>query len=329
VILFLILFLKIKDFFKNNTMKHSFVMHFLKGAAMGTANVIPGVSGGTIALITGVFERLIHAIKHFLTVESLKILISGNLRAWAKHTDFTFLFALGFGVLLAIISVARILEFLFENYPVYVWAFFFGLIIASVYFVGRTVSKWSIPVLSFFILGTIIALLIALLKPATENAGLIYLIICGIVTACSMILPGLSGSFVLILMGNYELIIKSFNDRDMAIILPFAVGAVLGLVAFSYVLSWIFKKYSNQTISLLTGFMLGSLLVVWPWKEPMWQLQSNGEPVINHHGEKIVQSYQYLLPSHFNTETIAAILLIFIGFFVVYVMEKFSPPKST
>ncbi len=308
-------------------MKSSYLILFLKGIAMGTANFIPGVSGGTIALIMGVFERLINAIKRFLTIKSLKILFKGDLKAWAKHTDFYFLVSLGLGIAFAIITIARLLEFLFIHYSLFVWAFFFGLILASVYFVSKTITKWNIPIILFYLLGTIIALLIAFLKPATENSNLIYVVICGIISVCSMILPGLSGSFVLLLMGNYELVIRSLNNLDMMIVVPFAIGAIFGLGAFSYILSWIFKKYSNQTISLLSGFILGSLLVVWPWKEEVYLKQSSGEFVFNHNGEKIVQSYEYLLPSSFNTDTMLAIGLMIIGFFVIYVMEVFSPSK--
>jgi putative membrane protein len=218
-----------------------YINFFLKGFGMGSANVIPGVSGGTIALITGIFERIINAIKSFDGV-AIKLIFKGKIRELIKHTDLYFLISIFLGMVVSIISLARLLDFLFTNYPIYVWAYFFGLILASVYFVGKTIDKLNISVIITFILGTIIAIAISVLNPAAQNESFFYLILCGVVAICSMILPGLSGSFILILMGNYELVmIDAVNNFDLKILFPVLIGAILGLVVFSHFLSWIYK----------------------------------------------------------------------------------------
>lgn len=285
---------------------------FIKGLGIGVANIIPGVSGGTIALIVGIYERLIDAIKSF-GLDAAKLLLKGQWKQFAEKTDLYFLLAIFTGVGVAIISLARIFDFLFHNYPVYIWAFFFGLILTSVYYVGRTIEKWNLAVYIIFVIGAIIAIILTFLTPASENSGFLYLVICGVVAICSMILPGLSGSFVLILMGNYQLIaITAINNRDYAILFPVMIGAISGLIAFSHFLSWVFKKYKNETIALLTGFIFGSLGVIWPWKEPIEQA----------FGEKIkVVGYDYFLPQ-LNMEFLIAVLVMLAGIITIWLMEK-------
>jgi len=290
---------------------------FLKGMAMGAANVIPGVSGGTIALITGIFERLINAIKSF-NITAVKLLFSGKIKDFIKHTDLYFLLAIFSGIGISILSVAKLFAYLFEYYPIYIWAFFFGLILASVLFVGKTIEKWTSSVIIAFIIGISIAMSITLLSPASENDSFFYLFICGIVAICSMILPGLSGSFVLILMGNYQLVmIDAVNGLRFDILLPVALGAAGGLLGFSYVLSWVFKNYKNQTIGILTGFILGSLGIIWPWKNAIIELFGEKEKVTG---------YSYYLP---NMDTSFAIALAFIilGFVSIWLMEKAASNK--
>lgn len=295
---------------------------FFKGLAMGAANVIPGVSGGTIALITGIFERLIHGIKSVFSANSIKLFFSFKLKEWAKFVDFNFLLSLVLGVFVAILSIAKLFEFLFAEYPVYVWAFFFGLVLASVYFVGKTIEKWNVVNISFFIFGTAIAVILAIMKPASENSDVLYLLLSGAIAACSMILPGLSGSFVLVLMGNYELVmINAVNDMNLSILLPIVIGAVVGLLGFSYILSWIFKKFKDQTIAILTGFIFGSLLVIWPWKQAIWKVDNLGNEILSRSGDKIVERYQWLMPQQFNTETLVAFLFIVLGIVVIALTE--------
>ena len=280
--------------------------------AVGLANIIPGVSGGTIALITGIFERLINSIKSF-GIGTLKLFLRGKFKEFAKVTDLYFLVTLFGGVITAIVLLAKIFDFLFTQYPVYIWSFFFGLILASVYFVGNTVEKWKPTVILSFILGTIIAIMFTFLTPATQNDNFFYLILCGVVAVCSMILPGLSGSFVLILMGNYRLVaIDAINNRDLDILLPVIIGAIGGLVAFSHLLSWVFSKYKDQTIAILTGFILGSLGIIWPWKTPINEI----------FGDKVkVIGYDYFWPD-LNMEFLIAIVIILIGIISIWIMEK-------
>jgi putative membrane protein len=306
------------------------VIIFFKGIAMGAANVIPGVSGGTVALITGIFERIINAIKNTVSTKSASLFFSGKLKQWFQYTDFGFVIALGLGIVFAMISIARILEFLFSQYPIYVWAFFFGLVLASVWFVAKTVQKWDVAVIVFLIVGTALALSMALLKPMSENSSFFYLMVCGAIAACSMILPGLSGSFVLVLMGNYELVmIHSINEADFSVLLPVIIGAGVGLLLFSYLLSWIFKKFRNQTIALLSGFMFGSLLIIWPWKETIWKTNENGSFMLSRNGDKIVESYNWLIPQQLNSETLLGVVFIFIGIACIYLTELIAKKKST
>ncbi len=295
----------------NKSSFSSLISTVLKGMAMGAANVIPGVSGGTIALITGIFERLINALKS-LDIKAFKLLLKGKIKDFAEYIDLYFLIALFSGVGIAIVSLARLFKFLFEHYPVYIWAFFFGLVLASVVYVAKTVQKWSISVIISFIAGTAIAIIITLLKPGTEDAGILYLLLCGVVAVCSMILPGLSGSFVLLLMGNYKLVmVDAVNDMNFSILIPVVIGAVGGLILFSHFLSWLLKNYHNQTIATLSGFILGSLGILWPWKEALTQTFGEKTKIIG---------YEWHLPE-LNIEFYYALLYIALGILTIALTE--------
>ena len=293
---------------------NQYIANFFKGLGVGSANVIPGVSGGTIALITGIFERLINALKSF-NLTAIKLFFSGKFKEFAQHTDLWFLASVGAGVVAAILSIARLFEFLFAEYPIYLWSFFFGMILVSIYYVGITIEKFNWKVLVSFAIGTAIALLIAFGTPAKENSNFIYLMICGAVATCSMILPGLSGSFVLVLMGNYQLImIDAVNDLNLKILFPVAIGGVVGLLAFSHLLSWIFKNYRDITISVLTGFILGSMPIIWPWKND----------VITYFGSKAkVTGYEYYLPE-LNLDFSIALVIMLIGAALIVLTEKMA-----
>lgn len=293
---------------------NQYIANFFKGLGVGSANVIPGVSGGTIALITGIFERLINALKS-CNLTAIKLFFTGKFKEFAQHIDLWFLVSVGSGVLVAILSIARLFEFLFAEYPIYLWSFFFGMILVSIYYVGITIEKFNWKVLVSFVIGTAIALLIAFGTPANENSNFIYLMICGAVATCSMILPGLSGSFVLVLMGNYQLImIDAVNDLNLKILLPVAVGGVVGLLAFSHLLSWIFKNYRDITIAVLTGFILGSMPIIWPWKND----------VITYFGsEAKVTGYEYYLPE-LNLDFSIALVIMLIGAALIVLTEKMA-----
>ena len=304
-----------------------YIILFFKGLGMGAANVIPGVSGGTIALITGIFERLINSIKSF-NFKAIKLLFTGKFKEFVKYTDLYFLIAIIAGIVIAIVSLARLFDFLFENYPVYIWSYFFGLVLASVYFVGKTVSKWTLSVIITFIIGTAIAIIISFLNPAIENKNFFYLIICGVAAICSMILPGLSGSFILFIMGNYKLVaIDAINNVDIKILIPVLIGAVGGLLVFSHILSWVFKKYRNETISLLTGFILGSVSILWPWQKKLFLLDELGNQILKK-GEPIVVSYERILPEAFNSQFFIAIGFIILGILSIWIIEKSAETKK-
>ncbi len=296
---------------------HQHFMNGIKGGLMGAANVIPGVSGGTIALLTGIFEKLINSIKSF-DITAIKLFFSGKWKEFADYINLSFLVAVFGGAAISILSLARLLEYLFEHHEVYVWSFFFGLILASIWFIGNSIKKISLSVIGTFLLGTVIALFIANLKPATENDALFYLIICGVVAMCSMILPGLSGSFVLVLMGNYQLMLDAVSHLRVEILFPVILGAIGGLLIFSHFLSWVFAKFHNQTIAILTGFILGSLQILWPWKNPIINLFGSKEKIIG---------YDYFLPN-LSIETGLALILMVIGFCLVWIIEKKSVGKS-
>jgi putative membrane protein len=299
----------------------------IKGAGMGAANVIPGVSGGTIALITNIFEELIDSIKSF-DVKAIKLLLNGKFRAFSEYVNLWFLIAVFLGVGLSIISLAKLLEFLFAVYPVYVWSYFFGLIIASVYFVGRTVHSWKPSVVVSFIVGTTIAAILSFLNPATENSSLLYLFICGIFGVVSMIIPGLSGSFILILMGNYELIIiHAVSHFRIDILGPVVLGGVFGLIAFSHLLSWIFKNFRDHTIATLTGFILGSVTVLWPWKNEIYKTGADGEYILKISGEKVVAGYNLVMPETLDFTVVMAASLIILGVVSIYTIEKIAEKK--
>ena len=304
-----------------------YIANFLKGFAMGVANVIPGVSGGTIALLTGIFERLINALKSF-DVEAVRLLFKFKFREFAQHVDFGFLLSVFVGVGVSIISVAKLLEFLFQSYPVYVWSFFFGLILVSVWFVGKSIGKIDVAAAVSFVVGAAVAFGLSVMNPATENTAFWYLIICGAVAVCSMILPGLSGSFVLILMGNYQLImIYAVSHFDMKIIVPVAIGVVVGLLAFSHFLSWLLSRYARQTMAVLTGFIFGSLGTIWPWKNPVYLMQDGAEVLKN--GKPIIQSYQMYFPQEFSAEVAIAIVLMAAGMAALWALERSSEKTKT
>lgn len=299
------------------------LVNILKGMGIGMANVIPGVSGATIAIVTGVFEDLIYSIKSF-DITAIKLLCSGRIKDFSQHVNLPFLLPLMIGILGAVVSLAKLLEFLFGHYPVYIWAYFFGLILASIYYVGKTVEKWTWINIALCLAGAGFAVALTFLNPAVENRNLIYVFICGVVAICSMILPGISGSFILILMGNYELIMfEGVTQMKLGLLIPFMAGCGIGLVAFSHVLSWVLKKVKNQTIATLTGFICGSLVTIWPWKETIYRLGENGMPLLKD-GESVIFKYQPMLPESLNVTVILAILIMAAGIASIWLTETLA-----
>ncbi len=297
----------------------NYITLFFKGLGMGVANVIPGVSGGTIALITGIYEELINSLKS-LDKKAVKYLLSFKIKKLISYTNFYFLCAVFSGSIVSVFTIAILFKYLFNNYPILIWSFFFGLILASIIFVGKRVKKWNLQSLITLIAGTCIAFSLNYVTPATENSNLFFVFICGIVGISGMMLPGLSGSYILILMGNYKLLlVTAVTELNIKLLSVFLLGSVFGLMSFSHFLSWLLKKYKDATLALLTGFILGSLNIVWPWKEVSNSIEIDGEV-------KII-AYKSFIPSEINNNTLSAIIIIIVGFLIVYFLEKSSKKK--
>lgn len=254
-------------------------MLYLKGIAMGAAEVVPGVSGGTIAFITGIYERLLRAIGGFTPVLLLVMRKRGWRAAW-QHVDGTFLMVLFSGMLTSIFTVARVISFALANYPVLIWSFFFGLIVASVYLVAHEVRRWTFSPLLALLLGSTCGFAMTQLVPLEAAPGLPYIFVCGAFAVCAWILPGISGSYILLLLGLYTTLLTAISALDVEFLATLALGCVLGLICFAHILSYLFKSFRDQTLALLTGFMIGSLAKVWPWKHTLsYQLGHNDEQI--------------------------------------------------
>ena len=268
-----------------------------KGMAMGMAEVVPGVSGGTIAFITGIYERLIFAIKS-VDAEFLKLIFSGKIKAaWEKIDGNLLLFLLG-GMALGVIIGVFAITWLLEHHPLLIWGFFFGLILASVYVVGRDIEGWNLASVLALIIGTVLVYYVTIAVPSTANTALWFVFVCGAVAISALMLPGLSGSFILLLLGMYTYIIPKVKDilsgdlSGLIVIVTFAAGCLTGLLSFSRVLTWAFKHYKNITLAFLTGLMIGSLNKVWPWQQVL-SVRTNS------HGEESVAFTKSVLPSTF------------------------------
>ena len=238
-----------------------------KGFAMGAANVIPGVSGGTIALLTGIFNELIGALNALLTPKAWKLLFKGNFREFWEYIHGTFLLWLGAGVVASVFSLAKLMEYVLSHHPVQTWAFFFGLILVSaVFMLADLKGKKAVDVL-WLAIGAAMGAAICLLSPSTTPDAPWFIAICGAIAICTMILPGISGSFILVLLGKYDYIMGAVSNLDIPVLAVFAVGCVVGIVAFSKILHWLIAHFEKQTLLVLIGFTVGSLVKVWPWAD--------------------------------------------------------------
>jgi putative membrane protein len=288
----------------------------LKGFCMGAADVVPGVSGGTMAFILGIYEELIAAIRSFDAL-FLKRLFGFNMREALGGVSWPFLAALFLGILTAVFSLARILGWLLENHPVFIWSFFFGLILASVFAVGRQLGRWRLVTAGWMILGTIGAYWLVGMVPLSTPESPWFLVLSGAVAICAMILPGISGSFILVLMGKYEYLLRAVNHRDFLTLALAALGAVLGLITFVRLLSWLLKNHRHVTMAALTGLMLGALRKVWPWKKPL-------EGLITGDGSPMAVAQANTLPSEWNTEVGIALGLAALGFLAVFTLNLWA-----
>jgi putative membrane protein len=301
----------------NRTLK-DYVFISLKGIAMGAADVVPGVSGGTIAFITGIYEELLNTINS-VNIDALKTLKKEGLKSFWKQINGNFIVALFLGIGISIASLAKLITYLMANQAILLWSFFFGLIIASIYLVGKKITKWDIPKIIGLLIGTAVAFYITLLPPMENPDALWYVFISGAIAICAMILPGISGSFILLLLGSYELVLNSIKDLKLTIIAVFGAGCIVGLLSFSKLLSWMFKKYHDLTIAILTGFLVGSLNKIWPWKDII-------STRINSHGKTVPFIEENVLPSNFigDAQIGLAVVMALIGLGLILLLERFS-----
>ena len=287
---------------------------------MGAADVVPGVSGGTMAFILGIYEELLESIRSF-DLQFLKLLSRFQIKEALNHTSWRFLTALFFGIFLAIFSLAKILSWLLHNHPVLIWSFFFGLILASVYTVGRQLQKWTLPVSAWMLLGTVGSWFLVGIVPINTPESPWFIFMSGAIAICAMILPGISGSFILVLLGKYAYLLEAVNRRDFIPLILAAAGACLGLITFVRFLNWLLKRYRDPTLAVLTGFMLGALRKVWPWKKTL-------DTMIDSHGNVHIISEANILPPHWNQEVTLALCLTIIGFLVVFLLNFRASRKS-
>lgn len=325
--------------------KKSFLGLATRGLAMGAADVIPGVSGGTIAFITGIYEELLETISN-LNFGLLRIWKQDGFKAMWIKANFNFLFSLLLGIFVSIASLAMLIEYLLVQYPIHIWSFFFGLILASVWLMGKTVKQWKVNNIIGLIAGSVFAFWITLIAPTEGSESLLYIFICGSIAICAMILPGISGSFILLLLGAYTTVLGALSNLLSAfkhgqwdlvfsngtILVVFALGCLVGLISFSKVLNWLFKKAHNLTIAILTGFLVGSLNKIWPWKEVLeYRIKHAGEA----NEEMIPVVEKNISPANFTSVTnepnhlLAACLLALFGVALIVVLDKVGNKKET
>jgi putative membrane protein len=283
-----------------------------KGFCMGASDVVPGVSGGTMAFILGIYEELIDVIKSF-DLKSLQFLVTLKFRPLLDRISWQFLLAVGIGIFAAIFTLSRLLSWLLQNRPVFIWSFFLGLILASVLSVSRRVEAWRILTWLCLVGGTVGSYFLVGLVPVSTPNDYWFLFLCGAVAICAMILPGISGSYILVLLGKYRYVLDAVNHRDFLVLGLVAAGACVGIIAFSRILGWLLKNYHDLMVATLTGLMIGSLRKVWPWKETL-------ESVADLHGQTLVQSN--ILPGQWNGEVLAALSLMVAGLLAVLFLDR-------
>lgn len=298
-----------------------YIVIALKGMAMGAADVVPGVSGGTIAFISGIYEDLLNSISAVNFNLFKKIKNEGFKSAW-QSINGNFLLALFIGIFISIISLAKLISWLLVYHPILLWSFFFGLVLASIWFVGKQITNWNIVVIMCALAGAFLAYYITTLQPViTENSSPLFVFFAGAVAICAMILPGISGAFILVLLGAYKTVLNAIHEKDFKLLITLGLGAIIGLLTFSKILKWLYNNYKNYTLAVLTGFIFGSLNKIWPWK-----IVLDSEMIDN---KLIVLKEESVLPYNFDGEPqlLAAIALAIVGFLVILLLEKFANNK--
>ncbi|MDN5203870.1 DUF368 domain-containing protein [Fulvivirgaceae bacterium BMA10] len=297
------------------------ILLFLKGVGMGGADIVPGVSGGTVAFITGIYEKLLYSI-NAVNLQALQLIKAKRFRDFWSHINGNFLLVLFIGIFTSFLSLAKLIEFLLENHPIQLWSFFFGLIIISSALVAREIKKWRIGTVAMMLLGGIIAYFITVLTPAETPDDLWFIFICGAIAVCAMILPGISGSFIVLLLGKYQYMVNALSSLNIVVLLTFIAGCVTGLLSFSKVISWLLKKYHDLAIALLSGFMIGSLNKVWPWKKTI-------ETFTDRHGVEKPLIQENIWATQYQVEgndafIFQAILFFALGIGIVVLIEKIA-----
>jgi len=288
---------------------------------MGAADVVPGVSGGTIAFISGIYEELIDSISK-VNLTTLKLWKKEGFAAMWQELNGNFLLSLVIGIGLSIITLAKLIRHLLETQPILIWSFFFGLVLASIIYVARQITRWNMGAIILLIAGALTAYFITTLTPQTSNVSYPYVFFSGALAICAMILPGISGSFILLLLGMYRPVLDAIHDKNIGLLATLMLGAVVGLLSFSRLLKWLFDHYENLTLAVLTGFIIGSLNKIWPWKEVLEAEMINGKL-------KILKEKSVLPASYEGDPQLAwALLLAAAGFLFIILLERLALKKD-
>ena len=334
---------------ENRTFKDKLFL-VIKGLGMGAANKVPGVSGGVVAFVAGFYEEFIYSLQK-ANKTAFKLLFNGRFKSFYNYINGRFLSLLFLGMVVSYFSISKVLDYFLVHYELYVWSLFFGMIIGSIYYINKDFKDWNYKTVLTLIIGIALGISISFLDPATENDNLIFVFFCGIISVSGMTLPGFSGSFVLILLGNYVLLlVDSVNAlfdtiyelfggdfdfinnperiRMLKVLGMFTLGSVAGLVTFSHILSYILKHYKSITTASIIGFIIGSLGVVWPWKETIYKTSETGQFILDSTGKKIITNYERFIPELIS-ETYLAILYIVIGILIVLALEWYGQQTKT
>ncbi|MDR7128666.1 putative membrane protein [Algoriphagus sp. 4150] len=299
-----------------------YVLIYLKGMGMGAADIVPGVSGGSIALITGIYEELLRSINSF-NGDSLKLLLKLEFKAFFQAVNGAFLLSLFLGILTSIFSLSKLITYLMAEHPIPLWSFFCGLILISAFLILKDIKKWSLGVVIALIIGTISAYFITGLPPTSSPDALWFTFVAGAIAICAMILPGISGSFILLILGKYEPVLQAVSERDFITLAVFAIGCIVGLLSFSRIISWLLKRFYSITIGLLSGFMLGSINKLWPWKiVTAYHTSSSGQekPFLT---ENLFPG-EYLEQTGFEPKLIVAIAAFAFGIILVFGIDRLA-----
>ena len=296
-----------------------YVLVTLKGMAMGAADVVPGVSGGTIAFISGIYEELITSINN-VNLSLFKTWKKHGFKAAWTQLNGNFLLALFLGIFISLFSLATLVSWLLENEPVLLWSFFFGLVAASVIFVGQQIEQWNAGAIIALVVGAVVAYFVTTLPPSGNSDSLPYLFLSGALAVCAMILPGISGAFILVLLGSYKTILDAVHERNITLIAIVGAGAIFGLLSFAKLLKWMFNNHKNITLAVLTGFILGSLNKIWPWKRIL-ETRTIGEKQI------IIDENVSPFAFEGDNQLIYALIAAIIGFSLIFILERTASKK--